>query len=65
MSALPADAAKLYATKGKLFGAAEHVNNYAGKMAFDGDTTMVALYTSERWRTWHLAWIGGLAAAPR
>jgi hypothetical protein len=46
MSALPADTAKLYATKGKLLEAIEDVN-HAGKMAFDGDATMVALWNKD------------------
>ena len=46
MSALLADAVKLYATKGKLLKATEDVN-HAGKMAFDGDMTMVALWKKD------------------
>ena len=46
VSALPADTAKLYATKGKLLEAIEDVN-HAGKMAFDGDATMVALWNKD------------------
>jgi len=46
VSALPADAARLYATKGKLLEATEN-DNHAGKMAFDGDTTMVALWNKD------------------
>lgn len=46
VSALPADTAKLYVTKGKLLEAIEDLN-HAGKIAFDGDATMVALWNKD------------------
>ena len=46
VSALPADTAKLYVTKGKLLEAIEDIN-HAGKIAFDGDATMIALWNKD------------------
>ena len=46
MSALPADTAKLYTSKGKLLEAIEDVN-HAGKIAFDGDASKVALWNKD------------------
>jgi len=48
VSALPADTAKLYVTKGKLLEAIEDIN-HAGKIAFDGDATMIALWNKTSW----------------
>ena len=46
ISALPADTARLYTTKGKLLEAIEDVN-HAGKIAFDGDASKVALWNKD------------------
>lgn len=46
VSALPADTAQLYLAKGKLLEAIEDVNR-AGKSAFDGDATLVALWNKD------------------
>ena len=46
VSALPADTAKLYVTKGKLLESIEDIN-HAGKIAFDGDATMIALWNKD------------------
>ena len=46
ISALPADTAKLYTSKGKLLEAIEDVN-HAGKIAFDGDASKVALWNKD------------------
>ena len=46
ISALPVDTAQLYLAKGKLLEAIEDVNR-AGKSAFDGDATHVALWNKD------------------
>jgi hypothetical protein len=46
IAALPADTARLYTSKGKLLEAIEDVN-HAGKIAFDGDASKVALWNKD------------------
>lgn len=45
-ASLPADTAKLYETKGKLLEAIQDLNR-AGKIAFDGDSTKLALWNKD------------------